>query len=179
MTGDSQVARADRHAADLPASAVTPGPGWSLLRVAALTVLGIIGGTLLGALSAAGLVVFSGGFEIGSDGFVLVTVIVGAVVGASIAGLAALGALVALVVGDHWGTRRPALRAVIAGLGAAVTIGLSGLAFINTESLLTSAGLGVAAALSGALCAGTALYLFERHQRRGAPPRGRRAATGR
>ena len=149
---------------------VIPGPGWSLLRVAALVVLSIVAGGLLGSLVATGLVLLSGPGSgtpsgPGVDGLAVYAVFLGAAAGASCAAVAALGSLCALVIGDHWGTRSAVPRAGLAALGAGVSVALLSLGLTAVEYPLAAPVILVVAALAAALCAGVALYLFERHLR--------------
>lgn len=147
-------------------TATAPGPGWSLLRIVTLGVLAVLVGALIGTLAGAGVVLFSGAPwpEIGS--FALIAAIAGGVAGAAFSGVAALGSLCALVVGDHWGSRGPRARALIAGSGAAVAVSALSLWLVTIDYLLISLWFLLGSAVVGAMFAGAGLYLFERRMRR-------------
>lgn len=142
---------------------VTP-PGWSLPRVAALFVMGIVAGALIGGIVAAVLVLASRPdlSESTEPSLAFFAILVGGAVGSVLATVAGLGAIVGLLVFDHWGESSPTRRSWFAGIGAAATTLFVGL----LATLSGAAEIGVvaaAAAVVGAgVFAGAGLRVFER-----------------
>jgi hypothetical protein len=150
------------------------GPGWSMDRLAALMAIGIAAGAGLGiatfevivGVAAIGLVA-GGTLPTGSDlGYYALGLTFAGAAGAVLATAAAVGAIVALLLFDHWGERQPLYRAVSAGLGAAA----------GAVVLLVAGAPGLAGTLGGwvivlgpvasGIAAGGSLYLFEKRMRK-------------
>jgi len=133
--------------------------------------LGVAAGGLLGSVVAAGLVLLSGagsgtGTPSGTgNGLAVYALLLGAAAGAGCAGVASLGSLGALLIGDHWGTRPPVPRAALAALGAGVAVALLSLGVPPVGYPLASPVIVGVAGLAAAFCAGLALYLLERRLR--------------
>jgi hypothetical protein len=151
------------------------GPGWSMERLAALMAIGIAAGAGLGiatfevivGVAAIGLVT-GGTLPTGSDlGYYALGLTFAGAAGAVLATAAAVGAIVALLLFDHWGERPPLYRAISAGLGAAAGA---------VVLLLVAGAPGLAGTLGGwvivlgpvasGIAAGGSLYLFEKRMRK-------------
>jgi MFS family permease len=92
--------------------------------------------------------------------------------GAVLATAASVGAMVALVLFDHWGERPPLYRATIAGLGAAAAAVVL-LLIAGAPGLAGTLGrwaVVIGAAASG-IAAGGGLYLVEQRMRKREPVR--------
>ena len=151
----------------MPPTQPNSGPGWSLLRVAGLFCLGVAAGAGFGAVVAVAIVV-AGSPGPDSVAFIPVAVLYGGVAGAVVAALAGIGSLVGLVVLDHWGERSARARALIAGISAAVAVGVVG-AIAAAAAGDPWAGVAVVpVATAAGLAAGGGLWGVERHASRSA-----------
>lgn len=142
----------------------TADPGWSLLRVVPLFGLAVSGGAAVGAGLAAGAQLLDtvGRIAVHPADLGGIAVLVGGLVGAMLAAVGAVGALLALGVLDHWGERGPVQRALIAGGGAAVLVGIVGGLIAAPIGPASTLGVVVFAVLAAGSAAGFGLHAFER-----------------
>lgn len=145
----------------------TTGPGWAFERVALLFVLAVMSGSVLGVIVSGTLVLASrsGGSSPGASTTAFVALIFGAAVGAVLAATAAVSALIGLVVFDHWGESSPLRRSLVAGLSAAIGVGVFSTLLIVSGTFETSASIIFIAGVISGLCAGFGLFGFEKWHR--------------